>query len=264
MGFNLGTEHDACPETSSAGLLVANNTITAEYEPLWLTALVNSVVQGNTTNIGIVTTGGGSSHWPAGLSMSSKAFNEACSSPVYSTGNTIEDNSFTSANGNGGFAATSAEYGVYIDVTNSGNTISHNILYPYGSPGTAAYQNNGGTNTATDNQTTSGGAVASAPPLANAGSAQIAAGGQTITLDGSATANFPGGGTGGITYAWTCTVNCAGLTITSPTAATTTVTGLPSKAALNGAAEVLVFQLVATAGGHSTTDQVAVGLDPSL
>ena len=269
IGMNLGLEQDTCSLRTgrSDHLLVTNNTITApNYEGIYLSGTQNSSFFGNaiTGSGSVVSTGctSGSDtstpHFAAGFTAGNYANGvNGAGTNGGSTGNTIEDNTITSNT-----AAT--KYGIYFDTNQQPNTASHNILYPFGSSGTAALQSVSGGITNTDNQTTLGGSVTAAPALANAGPAQIAAGGQTITLDGSASANFPSGTTTGVTYAWSCLTNCTGLTITSATSAMTTVTGVPSNATLAGSAEILIFQLVATNANGSTTDEVAVGLDPSL
>ena len=102
--------------------------------------------------------------------------------------------------------------------------------------------------------------MSSAPPLVNAGPSQIVAGGQVVTLNGSATANFPSGTTSGITYAWT-QVSGTAVTINNPTSAIASFTALARPITQ---AQILVFKLTATNSNGSTYDEVMVGLDPSL
>ena len=133
IGFNLGNE-TGCPASSTANaLLVTNNTFTnIAYEPLWLTASANSIIQGNTGPIGVITAGNPSPHYQAGISLLNWQADNGCIVTTANTGNLIQDNSLTSS-------ASGAKYGIYVEASGQiGNTWAHNILYPYGSPGTAA------------------------------------------------------------------------------------------------------------------------------
>ena len=256
VGLSLGNE-TVCPASSTANsLLVTNNSITSAYEPFWLTMSNGSTFTGNITNIGVNSVGNPSPHYQSAISFLNWQTDNSCSithSPNNSA-NVFEDNTINSTN-------SAAEYGAYYESGQTGNTISHNILFPYGSPGTAAIKDNsGGSNTAADNQTTSGGAVTSAPPLVNAGPSQIVAGGQVVTLNGSATANFPSGTTSGITYAWT-QVSGTAVTINNPSSA---IASFTAPAPPITQAQILVFKLTATNSNGSTYDEVMVGLDPSL
>jgi hypothetical protein len=200
------------------------------------------------------TAGNPSPHYQAGISLLNWQADNGCTVTTANTGNLIQDNSLTSS-------APGAKYGIYVEASGqTGNTWAHNILYPFGSSGAAAIQNNSGSNMAMDNQMTSGGAVSSAPPLVNAGPSQIVAGGQVVTLNGSATANFPSGTRSGITYAWT-QVSGTAVTINNPSSVIASFTA-PARPITQ--AQILVFKLTATNSNGSTYDEVMVGLDPSL
>jgi alpha-tubulin suppressor-like RCC1 family protein len=98
-------------------------------------------------------------------------------------------------------------------------------------------------------------AIAGVTPIANAGAnSTITLPVNSTTLDGSASSN-PGGGT--LTYAWTWQSGPATYTITSPAAATTTLTGL-----VQG---TYVFQLkVTNSQGKSATSTVTVTVNAAV
>jgi hypothetical protein len=263
IGVNLGDENDVCNGGTSKrqgtanSALIAGNTFNTAYEPLWVTNSQNSIILGNTGNIGTVSAGGTAPHYQSGISLLNWAADGggSCASPQNSTGNTIQLNSFTSVSAN-------ANYGLYYETNQTGNTASYNIFYPYGTPGTAAIQNNsGGTDTATNNQTTSSSApLATAPPVANAGaSGLIGAHGQSVTLDGSATRLVTGATPAGLTYAWTQILGSA-VTIANASSQVASFTA-PSSASQ---ATVLGFKLTVSSANGSTYDQVYFGVDPSL
>lgn len=249
-GMNLGDEHDFCPRSSTSNnLLVTNNTINSAYEPIYLSATQNSQIFGNIGNIGTITTGNPSPTYPSGISVINWAADAGCSVVENNTGNVIGENSFTSLNAN-------AKYGVLFETNQYPNTAQYNILYPFGSPGTAAIQNNsGGSLTLAGNQTTSSTVpLNGAPPISNAGPSRTVLGGTSVTLDGSGTANMVGSNS--ITYAWsqilgsTVTINNPSSSIanfTAPSAPTVTLLG---------------FQLTATTINGSTSDQVYVAVGP--
>ncbi len=209
-------------------------------------------IQGNTGNIGTQTVGDPSSHWPAGISVVNWAADAGCAVVENSTNNTIQLNSFTSN-------AAAAQYGVYFEPNQTGNTLAYNVLYPYGGPGSAAVQNNsGGAETLTNNQTTpSTSPLNNAPPVADAGPGVVAGPGQNVVLDGSAT-RLMTGGTAGVSYGWT---QISGPPVTIANA--DSVQASFSAPAVSQAT-ILGFRLTATNAGGSTYEQVYYGVDPSI
>ncbi len=253
VGFNLGDEHDACPRSATSNnLLVTNNHFNTAYEPIYLSATQNSVIQGNAGNIGTQTAGNPSPHWPAGISVVNWAADAGCAVVENSTNNIIQLNSFSSN-------AAAAQYGSYFESNQSGNTLAYNVLYPFGSPGGAAVQNNsGGAETLTNNQTTpSTSPLNNAPPVADAGPGVVVGPGQNVLLDGSAT-RLMTGGTAGVSYAWT-QISGPPVTIANAGSVQASFT-----APAVSQATILGFRLTATNAGGSAYDQVYYGVDPSI
>jgi hypothetical protein len=108
---------------------------------------------------------------------------------------------------------------------------------------------NSGGNSATATVTVTVSAAAVVTPVANAGAdVSLTLPTSTANIDGSASTSPDGSA---LTYAWTYVSGPAGYTITSPAAATTTITGL-----VQG---TYIFQLtVRNAGGNTATDQVTI------
>jgi hypothetical protein len=99
-------------------------------------------------------------------------------------------------------------------------------------------------------------AAANLPPIANAGADQtITLPASTVTVDGSASKDQNNGGIIS-SWSWTQSSGPSGATITSPTTASTTITGLQ--------AGVYVFKLQVTdSGGASAYDSVIVTVKPA-
>jgi hypothetical protein len=264
IGMNLGEEHDSGPGCAAPGrpgysnnLLVTNNNITAQYEPIYVSVSQNSTIRGNTGNIGVISVSGISPHYQAGITFPNWAADVGCTPVEESSGNIVGENSFTSANNDGGFGAANAQYGIYFETNQHSNTIEYNVIYPYGSPGTAAIQNNsGGSQTLTGNQATSSTTpLNGAPPVANAGPSQTLQSGASVNLNGSATHNMVGSNT--ISYSWSQIFGSPTVTIINPTSSISSFTA-PSVSQVT----ILGFQLTATTVNGSTSDQVYIAVGP--
>jgi parallel beta-helix repeat protein len=244
VGMNLGDEHDnvADQTATSDHALVTNNKITAMYEGIWLTGTSNSTIMGNAVTqsgqVQSIPPSGEARHFPAGLTICNCAAHNAGTHQT-----TITDNTITST-------ATNSQYGVYVDTGQTGNTISHNDLFPNE---TAVQDASGGANTIIGNRAGQNDSLAGAPPVANAGPSHLVAKGSAVTLDGSGTRLMTGGATG-VTYTWS-QISGPTVTISNPGSTKATFTA-PSVSTVT----VLGFRLTATTGNGSTSDETYVGV----
>jgi hypothetical protein len=272
-GINLGDENDTCNGSTTTrqgtanNALVANNYIAAAFEPIYVTASQNSIFQGNVLNDAVGTNAGTAPHYQSGLSIVAWAADGGASCVVQqqNTGNMIQLNSINSNNTYptcGNCSPTNSKYGLLFEANQAPNTAQFNVVYPFGTSGIGAIQNNsGGTITDVNNQkATTPQPFAGAPPITDAGPSELVLSGQAnVTLNGAGSRNFPGGGQAtGVTYAWT-QISGTAVTLSSVASPTPSFTA-PTVTQTT----ILGFKLTVSNAFGSTYDQVYVGVVPAI